>query len=136
MIMQMKYCLPGVGATINHYPKAFVGDSLLLRQLCGHTKNLAHERSIARLKIQKRSDMFSWHDQDMNWRLRTDVLKSDDRWVFVNQFALDFPLYDATKETVLHRTSSRRSLSEHQDFPAACSLSLIVPARYWTGRKN
>src|ERR1700757_3108744 len=110
MIMEMENRLSGIGATIYDYSKAFVCDSLLLRELRGHTKNLAHERSVSRTEIQKRGDMFSRYDQNMNRRLATDVLKSHHGFVFVNQFPFDFSLYDATKKAVVHRTSFHQSL--------------------------
>src|SRR5262249_8280552 len=106
MVMQMEHRLSGMRAAIDYHTKTFFGDSQVLGQFRGYTKNLPDNRSIFRTEIQNRSDMFSWHDQNVHRRLGTDILKSDHIRILVNQFPLDFSLYNAAKKTVFHRTSS------------------------------
>jgi len=84
MVMQVQNGLTSVSTTVDDDTETLFRDPLLRRELRGHPKNLAYQRSIARLEIQKGRDMFSRYDENMNRRLGTDVLKSDDGIVLVN----------------------------------------------------
>jgi hypothetical protein len=97
MKMEVKNALARVGACIDDYAKAFLRDALFVRELGNNQKNMANYFSIGSVQIRKRRDMLARDNQNMNRRLRIDVLKGQDRVIFVDHITLNLLLDNATE---------------------------------------
>jgi hypothetical protein len=102
MKMQMENGLPRVCSLIDDDTQTTLGYAFLPRQLCDHQKNLADDGLVVRLQIQNRSDMLTRNDQDMDWRLVTDISEGNYRLVSVNNVTLNSAFNDTTEETIAH----------------------------------
>src|SRR3990172_3088974 len=106
MIMQVKDTLAGVGAGVDDDAKAAVGDSLLPRQARGDFEDMTDHGAVIGCEIENAGNMPARDDENMDGRLRIDVLEGNHRVILVNDISFDLALDDATEKTIAHRLPS------------------------------
>jgi hypothetical protein len=97
MEVNMKNALSRASATVDYYAEPFFGNPLIFGQLIGHRKNVADKAFIFLLQVEERCDMLSWHDQEMDRRLRVNVLKRYNGIVLIDDVPFDVAFNDPAK---------------------------------------
>lgn len=92
------------GSTVNDYPESILRNTLIPRQLIGRSKNITDKSFVFLLQVEERRYVFARHDQEMNRRLRIDVLKSHNGVILIDNVSFDLAFNDAAKKTVAHGT--------------------------------
>ena len=119
MKMEVKNGLACVRTCVDDYAKAFLRDTLFLRELGGNQKNIANYFSIVSAQIRKRGDMLARDNQNMNRRLRIDVLEGHHGVIFVEHITLNLFLDNAAEQTIGIRVhGGRLSAPRHGERPA------------------
>src|SRR3990170_172791 len=98
----MENALAGVGAGIDNDAKAAVGDPLLPRQARGDFEDMTDHGPVIRFQVQNPGDMPARDDENMDGRLRIDVLEGNHRVILVNDISFDLALDNAAKKTIAH----------------------------------
>jgi hypothetical protein len=92
------------GSTVNDYPESILRNTLIPGQMIGRSKNITDKSFVFLLQVKERRYVFARHDQEMNRRLRIDVLKSHNGVILIDNVSFDLAFNDAAKKTVAHRT--------------------------------
>lgn len=105
----MKDGLPGIAAVIDDQSvAAFIKPAFFPERLCDK-EQMPNKLPIDLFNTMDIPDMIFWHDQDMRWRLRIDVLECDGVVIFMDQFGGNLFLDDLAEDAVRivnHVTSS------------------------------
>ena len=101
--------LARTGINVEHRAIALLMDLELLRHLLNNLKHVADQRIILRHKIIQRWNVFPGTNQNMNWRLRTQVSECHYEVILIHKFGGCFTSDDSTEEArLLHdRTLAR-----------------------------
>src|SRR6476620_2442897 len=98
MDMQMRDTLTGVRSAVDYDAIAALICLEVACHLCRGQDQLAEEILIRLVSLSKSRDDAFRHNQDMQRRLRVDVLESDHVIIFENDFRWNFPCDDFLEE--------------------------------------
>ena len=82
--MQVRHRLARIGAIVEHQAKTVFGEPELLRHFRGFDEKMSQHLVIVRMRFGEARNRFLGNDQDVNGRLRLDVVEGDDLVVFVD----------------------------------------------------
>jgi hypothetical protein len=100
MKMNMKDCLSGFAAVVDDHPIAIIIEPARFSKRLRNKKQMPDELAIYVFDTVDVPDMLFRHYQDMDWRLRVDILECDSMLVFVDQFGGHFFFDDLAENTV------------------------------------
>ena len=103
MKVKVKNRLTGLGVDIDHRAVAGPGNSRIGGKLARNLEQVSHKGTVIGTNIIKRGDMFLWTDEDMNGRLRIDVVEREDSVVFENHLRWQFTFRNAAEQARFHR---------------------------------
>ncbi len=119
MQMQVIDALPGLWSAIDGQSIPVPADPPLFRDPVGHIDHPEQQAGVLSAHVTHRRDVFLRHDQYVDRRSGTDVLKGEDLLVPEHFFGIDLLLEDLAEETVLG-----------QGYPPAAAIRPSVQAAY------
>src|SRR5574340_953835 len=100
MKVNVEYGLPGVATVIDHHPVPVLVQRPFFSDRLRHEKEMTDSLLISFLHAMNISKMLLGHNEDMDGRLRIDVLECKARPVFVNDLRRDLLPDDLAEEAV------------------------------------
>lgn len=94
--------LPGQRVAVEHGAEALFGDSPFPRQAVGDLEEAEEKGLILRGEIEERGDVLSGNDENVNRRLRVDVLESHHFVVFEDDAGRKLLVAYPAEEAVTH----------------------------------
>src|SRR2546422_3079505 len=94
--------LASLWAAVHSQPIPALGQSLGLTDRAGREKTAAEDLGILALHRHDRGDVALGHDEEMDRRLRVDILEGQNRIVLVLDVRVTLTRDDATERAVLH----------------------------------
>jgi hypothetical protein len=123
MEMEMEDRLPRITVAVEHRPIPALIEPILPGEIAGDSEQGPDQGIVLRTEVVKRGDVPARHDQQVERRLRIQILEGDDRTVVVNAFSGNQTRCDLAEQAVDHPAI----LIEHRHSPArvdgAASLS-------------
>ena len=104
--VEVKDDLPAFAVAVQYQAEAPLGDTLLSGDAVRHQEEVPKESIITLACIKERREMPAGNNQDVDRRLRVDVLEGHRFFVLVDDLGGMLPLGDLTKETGLHAQPS------------------------------
>lgn len=99
MVVKMINRLPGPRVRVQDHAIPFRGNASLARQFRSYEENLAHKFPIVPREVEPRRDVLPRDNQNVNRRLRGDVLESHQPVVLVDDSGRYLLLDDLAEET-------------------------------------
>jgi len=93
----MENALPRSGAAVDHYAEPIFGNSLVFSQLISDRKNIADKALVFLLQIEKSDYVLPRDDQEMDGRLRVNILEGYNGIVLIDNAPFDVAFNDAAK---------------------------------------
>ncbi len=94
--------LPGPGTIIDHRTITLRIEPPLTGQLSRHKKEVAEQGLVFRCSLPERRNVFSWEDQQMDRRLRMNVLDRDRLFVLMHYFGGNLAIDNLAEEAISH----------------------------------
>ena len=110
--VEMRDGFAGVGAVVEHEPETVLGQPELLRDFRRLDQEMAEDLMIVGLRLGDPRDRLFRNDQDVDGRLRFDVMERNDLVVFVNNFRGDFPRDEFFEQGFAHGEENVRGFGE------------------------
>src|SRR5579863_623054 len=102
MNMQVKDRLSGLRPGIDHEPKPLVGNPLLPRQATRQMKEVPRQGLFLIGHARESVDVSLRDDQQVDWSLGINILKSKRLIVVMDNFTRNLPRHNSAKNTVFH----------------------------------
>jgi hypothetical protein len=113
--MNVEHRLPCFAIAVEDRAITALGVAILLRERRRTPHHRSDQRIIDDAKVVQCLDVLSWNDQDVQWRLRVDVLEGDQLLVLVDDRPRDLARDDFAEETVSHEANTRNSKCKMQN---------------------
>ena len=113
MEVEVKDDLPAFAVAVQYQAESPLGDALLPGDVVCHQEEVSEESIITLACIKERREMPAGNNQDVDRRLRVDVLEGYGVIVLVDDLGRKLPLNDLTEETGFHAQPSPL-ISTHQ----------------------
>lgn len=97
MHMQMRNRLTGVRPVVDHQPEAGIVNPFLPRNRLRRHQQMPKKRLILRRGIAHPHNFLLGNNQNMHWRLRADVMKSQAKIIFISDPGWNFLRNDPGK---------------------------------------
>ena len=95
--MQVKNRLAGARAGVDDDAES-ASDCKLAGKLGGHAVEVADQRLVGGIGLERRRKVFARNDQQMHRRLRVDVVKGEAGIIGIGDFGGDLPVHDFAEE--------------------------------------
>lgn len=95
--MEVRHGFASIGAVVEDEAVTVFVESKLLCNLGSFNQQMTQHLVIVRMRLGNARDWFLRDDQDVNGRLRFDIVKRDDLIVLINDFGRYFARYDFLK---------------------------------------
>jgi hypothetical protein len=111
--VEVKDDLPAFAVAVQYQAESALGDALLPGDAVRHQEEVSEESIITLASIKERWKVSAGNNQDVDRRLRVDVLEGYGFVVLVDDLGRKLPLNDLTEETGFHAQPSPL-ISTHQ----------------------
>ena len=95
--MQVKNRLTGARAGVDDDAES-VGDFQFAGERGGHPVQMAYQRLVGRIGVERRSKMLARNNQQVHGRLRVDVVKGEAGIIGIGDFGGDLPVHDFAED--------------------------------------
>ena len=93
MNMQMVDRLAAIGSHIDHGTVSLIQPQLL-GDFLRHQQQVSHQISVLAPNVGQRTNLLTWNDQDVNGRLRTDIVEREAQLVLIHNVSREFSIDD------------------------------------------
>jgi hypothetical protein len=98
--MEVEDDLPRVWANVGHNPVPALGDPRIRCDVLDRPDDLPHEARILRANLVEGRDMLLRDHEEVDWRLRVDILERENLLILINLGRRDRSLSDLAKNTI------------------------------------